>query len=67
MSREEVAKELNLSIEKVRKIEEIALRKLRREFLKIDCEENWVDILINHTYPKNCFIKQYLCNFDRGY
>jgi DNA-directed RNA polymerase sigma subunit (sigma70/sigma32) len=41
MSREEVAILLNLKEETVKQIEIKALRKLRKQFLKIDEENNW--------------------------
>jgi len=41
MSREEVAILLNLKEETIKQIEIKALRKLRKQFLKIDDENNW--------------------------
>jgi hypothetical protein len=47
MSREEIAEILHLSVNAVKNIEFMALRKVKEKFLKIDSEENYIKILSN--------------------
>ena len=45
MSREEVAKELGLTVEQIRQTEELALRKLKQKMLALEEEDYWVSYL----------------------
>lgn len=47
MSIEEVADALKISKQRVIQIEQVALKKIKYKLLEIDCEQNWICILMD--------------------
>lgn len=63
MSIEEVANALNITKQRAIQIERVALRKVKSKLLELDCQENWVCILLD-TKEKDPYCTIYTNNLE---